>query len=156
MTPEESEDVQELLEYSEDSAGGLMTTDYIVLNQTRTVAEALDAVRLNMEEQGVRSAYVYCVADETQDECALLGVVSIWDLLTAPPTQRLQELMKTDLITVQPDADSYDVAEIMAKYNLLSVPVVNPEGILEGIVTVDDALDVLLPNELRRKPTRMY
>jgi magnesium transporter len=83
-------------------------------------------------------------------------VVSLWDLLVAPPTQPLQEIMETDLITVQPDTDPRTVAEIMAKYNLLAVPVVNGEGMLEGVVTVDDALDVLLPNERRRKPTRMY
>jgi magnesium transporter len=156
MTPEESEDVQELLEYEEDTAGGLMTTDYIALNTERSVSEALDAVRSCMQEQGVRSAYVYCVADETEDEPSLLGVVSIWDLLVTPPSQPLQELMKTDLITVQPDTDPVTVAQIMAKYNLLAVPVVNSEGLLEGVVTVDDALDVLLPADRRRKPTRMY
>ena len=155
MTPEESEDVQELLAYEENSAGGLMTTDYIILNATRNVAEALEAVRSNIRED-LRSAYVYCVADETQDECPLLGVVSIWDLLVAVPTQSLQELMETDVITVQPDTDPRAVAEIMAKYNLLAVPVVSAEGFLEGVVTVDDALDVLLPVERRRKPTRMY
>ncbi len=156
MTPEESEDVQELLEYKEDSAGGLMTTDFIVLNQTKSVAEALEAVRSSIEEEDVRVAYVYCVADETQDECALLGVVSLWDLLVAVPTQTLLELMETDMITVQPDTDPRTVAEIMAKYNLLAVPVVSPEGILQGVVTVDDALDVLLPADRRRKPPRMY
>jgi magnesium transporter len=156
MTPEESEDVQELLEYEENSAGGLMTTDYIALNVTKTVAQALNAVRIHTSEQDARDAYVYCVSDETQDESPLLGVVSLWDLLVSDPDQPLQEVMETDLITVQPDTDPRHVAEIMARYNLLAVPVVNPEGILEGIVTVDDALDVLLPNELRRKPTRMY
>jgi len=156
MTPEESEDVQELLEYSEDSAGGLMTTDYIVLNETKSVAEALEAVRSSILEQDIHSAYIYCVADESQDECVLLGVVSIWELLVANPAQPLQDMMETDLITVQPDADPQSVAEIIAKYNLLAVPVVSQEGILQGVVTVDDALDVLLPNERRRKPTRMY
>lgn len=156
MSPEESEDVQELLEYEENSAGGLMTTDYVALNKSKMVAEALNAVRTYMSEQDVRASYVYCVADETRDECPLLGVVSLWDLLVADPDQTLEEVMETDLITVQPDADPRHVAEIMAKYNLLAVPVVSAEGILEGVVTVDDALDVLLPNELRRKPTRMY
>src|SRR3989440_8216012 len=156
MTPEESEEVQELLEYEEDTAGGLMTTDYIGLNTTRRVADALDAVRAYMQEQDIRAAYVYCVADEKADESSLLGVVSIWDLLIARPSQPLQELMKTDLITVQPDTDRLTVAQVMAKYNLLAVPVVSPEGILEGVVTVDDALDVLLPADRRRKPTRMY
>lgn len=156
MTQEESEDVQELLEYEEHSAGGLMTTDYLALAQTRSVAEALEAVRLNIREQDIRSAYIYCVADEAQEECPLLGVVSIWDLLAASAAQTLQELMETDMITVQPDTDPQTVAQVMAKYNLLAVPVVNEAGILEGIITVDDALDVLLPADRRRKPTRMY
>jgi sporulation protein YlmC with PRC-barrel domain len=156
MTPEESEDVQELLEYEENSAGGLMTTDYIALNFSKTVAEALNAVRNHTSEQDAHDAYIYCVANETQDESPLLGVVSLWNLLVSDPAQPIGEVMETDPVTVQPDTDPRHVAEIMAKYNLLAVPVVSPEGILEGVVTVDDALDVLLPAELRRKPTRMY
>ena len=155
MNPEESEEVQELLEYEEDTAGGLMTTDYVVINVTRSAGEALDVVRANIRED-IRVAYVYCVEDETREECALLGVVSIWDLLAAHPAQLLQDVMETDLVRVQPDTDPREVAEIMAKYNLLAVPVVSENGILEGIVTVDDALDVLLPEERKRKPTRMY
>lgn len=156
MQPEESGDVQELLAYEQDSAGGLMTTDYIVLNQTRTVTEAMNAIRTNIQDNDVRTAYIYCVEDETQDECNLLGLVSLWDLLIAQPEQSLQALMETDVISVQPDTDPRTVAETMAKYNLLAVPVVNEDGILQGIVTVDDALDVLLPNERRRKANRMY
>lgn len=156
MTPEESEDVQELMEYEADTAGGLMTTDYIVLNQGRTVAEALMMVRQNIQENDVRIAYAYCVEDETCDECRVLGVLSLWDLLVADQEQRLQDLMETDIISVQPDVPARTVAETIAKYNLLAVPVINEEGLLEGVVTVDDALDVLLPPESRRKPTRMY
>lgn len=156
MTPEESEDVQELLEYEENSAGGLMTTDYIVMNVKRTAEEALDLVRANIKERAVKTAYIYCVGDERCDECALLGVVSLWDLLVAAPMQPLQALMETDVITVRPDSEPRAVAQIMAKYNLLAVPVIGPEGFLEGIVTVDDALDVLLPADKRRKQTRMY
>ncbi len=156
MTPEESEDVQELLEYEADTAGGLMTTDYIALNQDRSVQEALAAIRTNIRENDVRIAYVYCVANETEDECRPLGMVTLWDLLVAQPSQTLQDLMETNLITVQPATDPRTVAEIMAKYNLLAVPVVNSGGILEGVVTVDDALDVLLPQDRRRKPRRMY
>jgi magnesium transporter len=156
MQPEESEDVQELLTYEQDSAGGIMTTDYIVVKATKSVAEALEAVRVSISEQDIRPTYVYCVTDDTQDESELLGVVSLWELLVAPPTQLLQEFMETDLITVKPDTEPRMVAEIMAKYNLLAVPVVNEDSILEGVITVDDALDILLPNERRRKPTRMY
>jgi Mg/Co/Ni transporter MgtE len=64
--------------------------------------------------------------------------------------------MESDLITVEPDTDAQSVAEIMAKYNLLAVPVVNSEGNIQGIITVDDALDVLLPPNRRRKPKKMY
>ncbi len=155
MTPEESEDVQDLLEYEENSAGGLMTTDYIALNATRFVTEALEAVRANIQDD-IRAAYVYCVPDETQDENPLLGVVSLWDLLNASPDQQLHELMGTDIVAVRTDTEPRTVAEVMAKYNLLAVPVVNSAGILEGVVTVDDALDVLLPNARKRKPRRMY
>ena len=155
MQPEESEEVQDLLEYDEDTAGGLMTTDYIALDATKTVADAIEAVRLAMLED-VRHTYVYCVPDEKADEYTLLGTVSLWDLLIAPLPQPLQELMETDLITVQLDTDSRTVAQKMAKYNLFAIPVVNNSGHLEGVVTVDDALDVLLPNDKRRRPTRMY
>lgn len=155
MTPEESEDVQDLLEYEEHSAGGLMTTDYIALNASRSVAEALEAVRASIQDD-IRAVYIYCVPDETQDENQLLGTVSLWDLLVASPEQQIRELMETDIVSVRTDAEPHTVAEVMAKYNLLAVPVVNSEGILEGVVTVDDALDVLLPNARKRKPRRMY
>jgi magnesium transporter len=155
MTPEESEDVQELLEYEEDTAGGIMTTDFVAIDATKTAGEALAAVRYNIREQDVRLAYIYCIADETREDYTLLGIVSLWDLLVADDAQPLQELMETDLVTVQPDAEPRAVAEIMAKYNFLAVPVVSEAGTLEGVVTIDDALDVLLPGE-RRKPRRMY
>src|SRR5438270_9083948 len=110
MTAEESEEVQEFVEYEQDTAGGLITLDYIVLNESKSVADALEAVRLNVLEQDIHAAYVYCVADEKADESSLLGVVSICDLLVATPSQPLQELMKTDLITVQPDTDRLTAA----------------------------------------------
>ncbi len=155
MTPQESEDVQELLEYEENSAGGLMTTDYLAFGVMHTAAEALEVVRASIGED-IRAVYVYCVADETADECQILGVVSLWDLLAASQGVHLQELMDTDVVSVRTSTESRTVAEIMAKYNLLAVPVVSEQGVLEGIVTVDDALDILLPHERRRKPRGMY
>jgi magnesium transporter len=156
INPAESEDVQELLEYEADTAGGLMTTAYVAINQAHTVTEALEMVRHNILENDIRLPYVYCVVDETQDETQVLGSVSLWEMLVATPAQTLQDLMETDIPTVTPDMDAHDVAEKMAKYNLLAIPVVSTEGILEGVVTVDDALDVLLPPERRRRPSRMY
>ena len=155
MTPQESEDVQELLVYEENTAGGIMTTDFVVIDSTKTAGEALEAVRYNIREQDVRLAYIYCIADVAREDYTLLGIVSLWDLLVADAAQPLQDLMETDLVTVQPDAEPRAVAEIMAKYNFLAVPVVSEAGTLEGVVTIDDALDILLPGE-RRKPHRMY
>jgi hypothetical protein len=156
MKPEESEEVQDLLEYEADSAGGLMTTDYLVLNQTRSALEALEAVRREARESDVHIAYVYCVVDETCEDCQVLGVLSIWDLLIAQPGQLLQNLMEPDVLSVLPDTSARAAAEMMAKYNLLALPVINANGILEGEITVDDALDVLLPADRKRKRNRMY
>lgn len=156
MKPEDSEEVQELLEYEADTAGGLMTNSCVAVTSTKTVAEALDELRRSIREHEMRAPYVYCIVDEEQEDYHLLGKVSVWDLLVANPAQSVQTIMETDLVTVSPDADPQDVAEIMAKYNLLAVPVVSEGNILEGVVTVDDALDIMLPSDRRRKPTRMY
>ncbi|HEY7355571.1 MAG TPA: CBS domain-containing protein [Ktedonobacterales bacterium] len=157
MQREESEEVQELLAYPEDSAGGLMTTDYVLVGQDRTAEEALTRVRAAINED-VRVAYVYCVADDTREdeEQRLLGVASLWELLVADPEQPLRAFMQTSLISVPPDADPQTVAEMMAKYDLLALPVLDAQGCLQGIVTVDDALDVLLPANRRRRARRMY
>lgn len=157
MEREESEDVQELLAYPEDSAGGMMTTDYLLIGQDRTASEALARLREAAVEEERRSAYLYCVADDTrEDEQPLLGVVSIWGLLAAEPDSRLRDFMTTNIISVRPDDDPQTVAEQMAKYNLLALPVLDEQGCLQGIITIDDAIDVLLPENRRRKPRRMY
>ncbi|HTK05883.1 MAG TPA: CBS domain-containing protein [Ktedonobacteraceae bacterium] len=156
MNPQDSEDVQELLEYEADTAGGLMTTDYIVLNQTRSAREALEVVRREIQENDLRAAYVYCVHDESCDDCQVLGALSLWDLLVAPPEKPLQDLMEPDVISVLPDTPARAVAEKIAKYNLLAVPVVSADGILQGVVTIDDAIDVLLPDDRKRKRNRMF
>ncbi len=157
MRREESEDVQELLAYPEDSAGGMMTTDFVLVGQDRTAAEALERVRAAIA-QDVRVAYVYCVADDTREDEAqrLLGVTSLWELLASDPALPLRALMETNLISVQADADPQTVAETMAKYDLLALPVLDEQGCIQGIVTVDDALDVLLPPNRRRRARRMY
>jgi magnesium transporter len=155
VTPEESEDVQDLLEYEENSAGSLMTTNYIAINASRTVTEALEAVRAHIRDD-IHAVYLYCVPNEKQDENPLLGVVSIWDLLAADPVQELHEFMETDVVAVRTDTEQHTVAEVIAKYNLLAVPVINSTGILQGVITVDDALGRLLPNTRKRKPQRMH
>jgi CBS domain-containing protein len=158
MQREESEDVQELLAYPEDSAGGLMTTDYVLVGQDRTAEEALVRVRAAINDD-VRVAYVYCVADDTlaeDQEQRLLGAASLWELLAADPEQPLRDFMETNIISVSPDADPLTVAETIAKYDLLALPVLDEQGNIQGIVTVDDVLDVLLPPNRRRRARRMY
>jgi magnesium transporter len=157
MKREESEEVQELLAYPEDSAGGMMTTDYLLIGQDRTAAQALERLRATIN-QAMHAVYIYCVADDTREdeEQRLLGVISIWELLAADPARPLREFMETDLISVTPNDDPQAVAEKMAKYNLLALPVLDEQGCLQGIVTVDDALDVLLPARRRRRARRMY
>jgi Mg/Co/Ni transporter MgtE len=161
MEQEESAEVQELLAYPEDSAGGMMTTDFVLIGQDRTAGEALARLRTAAIEEEGRSAYLYCVEADpdtaAEDEKQrLLGVVSIWKVLAAAPGQPLRELMATNIISVAPEADPQAVAETMAKYNLLALPVLDEQGVLQGIVTVDDALDVLLPPSRRRRAQRMY
>ena len=158
MEREESEDVQELLAYPEDSAGGMMTTDYLLIGQDRSASEALARLRAAAVEEERRSAYLYCVADDTREDEAepLLGVVSIWGLLAAEPDRPLRDFMTTNIISVRPDDDPQTVAEKMAKYNLLALPVLDEQDCLQGIITIDDAIDVLLPENRRRKPRRMY
>jgi Mg/Co/Ni transporter MgtE len=83
-------------------------------------------------------------------------VVTLWDLLIAVPTQPVQELMEPDVISILPGEPARAAAEKIAKYNLLAIPVINAAGILEGVITVDDAIDVLLPADRKRKQHRMY
>ncbi len=153
MNPAESEDVQGLLEYDEDTAGGLMTTSFVELEPHQTVAEALEAIRITVQSEDIRASYVYCVEGEA---CLLRGSVSLWDLLVARPEQPLREIMEAKPISVQPEVEAAEVAELIAKYNLLAVPVVDAVGGLQGVITIDDAIDVLLPNRRKRKQTRMY
>jgi len=155
MQPEESEDVQELLVYAEGTAGGIMTTDYLTIDERCTAGDALALVRSALADRDMRSAYVYCVADASAGEQELRGVVSIWDLLAAAPETPLRAIMEQDLITVRPNDNQRTVAERMARYNLLAIPVVDDQNCIQGIVTVDDALDVLLPQS-RHRAQRMY
>ncbi len=143
---EEAEDIQELLSHEEDTAGGLMTNVFIAYPPETTVKEAIDRFRKDAEE--VETVYYIYVLNEEEK---LLGVVSLRDLLLGDPATRLADIMETKLKTVTPDTDEVDVAEIVSKYNLVALPVVDTEGTLLGIVAVDDILDRILPPAAKRK-----
>jgi magnesium transporter len=136
MQHEEAQDVKELLAYDADTAGGLMTTDFVVLRSELTAEEALDWVRREAsEKEAVYSLYV------TDDTGALKGVLSLRELVLAKPAQTVGEVMSDHPVMVAPDERLIEVATTAAKYNLLSVPVVDAKQQVLGIVTVDDLLD---------------
>ncbi|MGA8571706.1 MAG: magnesium transporter [Desulfobaccales bacterium] len=141
MDPEEAQEVRELMEHEEGTAGALMTTEYIALPPELTVAEAFPRLR-KLAAEAETIYYLYILGeDET-----LLGVVSLRDLLVAEPETRLQDLMQTRIISVLPEDTNEQVTDLIDKYALLALPVVDEGGKLEGIITVDDVLEMLIPD----------
>ncbi|HJX73866.1 MAG TPA: CBS domain-containing protein [Candidatus Deferrimicrobiaceae bacterium] len=146
---EEAQDIHELLGHEEDTAGGLMTNEYLAYAPGITVGQTLEKFRGEASE--IESVYyVYVVEDDK-----LLGVVGLRDLILEAPSKTLGEVMHTKLITARADANQEKVAELISKYNLLALPVVDEENCLLGIVTVDDVVDLLLPPASRRRRRRM-
>lgn len=137
MSEEEAEQVQDLLDYPGNSAGGLMATEVLALPGDLTVDQAVDRLRQAAEAEMVY--YIYVIGPDQR----LDGVVSLRELLVASPTQTLREIMERDLVTVTPDVDQEEVARLVARYDLLAVPVVDEQRRLLGIVTVDDVADVM-------------
>ncbi len=145
MDEEEAEDIQELMEHEDDTAGGLMNTEFISIAEDMTVEGAMQQVRLLAPD--VETVFYVYVTDE---EDRLHGVVSLKELLVSHPHTSIADIMHTNLKTVGVDAEPEDILEIIAKYNLIAVPVLEGEK-LAGIVTVDDILEMFLPYALKRK-----
>ena len=133
-------DLQKIELYPESSAGRVMTTDFVALDAKMSAEEAIDHIRAR--GAGVDSdsiLYLYVVDEDSR----LLGVVPIRRLVTAPPSRTCGELMVRDPLSVHADTDQEEVASIVARYNLLAVPVVDEMGRMEGVITVDDVIDVI-------------
>jgi magnesium transporter len=143
---EDAEDIQELLSHEEDTAGGLMTNEFIAYPPETTVKEAIEKFKKVAEE--VETVYYIYVTDAEEK---LVGVISLRELLLAPLDTKLSDIVETKLKTVTPDTDELEVAEIISKYNLVAIPVVDNEGFMLGIVTVDDIIDRILPPAAKRK-----
>jgi len=150
MERDEAEELGELLAYPEDTAGGMMTTELVALPASLTCGQAIDRLR-ELEPDAETIYYVYV----TDDEDRLVGVLSLRDLIVARPEVSISEVMIPEPVTVGVLADEDEVAEIVAHYNLLAVPVVDPAGHLVGIVTVDDAMDAILPDAWRKRLPRL-
>jgi magnesium transporter len=151
MEPEESEDVIELLGYPEDTAGGIMTTEFVAVNEKCTAQQAIDEVRKVAKE--VETIYYIYV---TSDGVNLVGVTSLREILLAPPEQKLSEFMHKNIIKVDVLEDQREVAQKIAKYNLLALPVVEENKKIKGIITVDDAIDIVLPTAWKKKVPKMF
>jgi CBS domain-containing protein len=151
MEKEEAADVQELLAYEEHTAGGLMTTEYVAVPDTLTAQECIDTLR-RMEPDAESIYYVFVVDPEEHPQ----GVLSLRDLIVAPPDKPISEIMNRDVVTVRLEDGQKEVAAVLSKYNLLAVPVVDDEFRLHGVVTVDDALDAVLPESVKRKLPRVF
>ena len=150
MEPEEAADVQAHLAFDEDSAGRIMTTDFVSILATATVGDALAAVRA-LEEVPDPLLAVYVTGPDS-----LLGLVRLRNLILADPATPVTEVMDGDLPTVHPEDQAEDAARVLAEYNLLAVPVLDRGGRMLGIVTVDDALAVLLPEIWQRRGARPF
>jgi magnesium transporter len=135
---EEAEDIQELLGHEEDTAGGLMTNEFIAYPSDITVKEAIERFRKDAEE--IETVYYIYIVNEDEK---LSGVVSLRELLVSEPSTGLAEIMETKIIKVSSDEDAEAVAELMSKYDLVAIPVVDADGHLLGIVTIDDIVDVV-------------
>jgi len=151
MEQDEAAEVQELLGYPEDSAGGIMTTEAVAVPATLTAAQTIDRLR-EIEPRAETIYYVYVV--DAQER--LVGVLSLRDLIVAKPDTPISEVMIKEPVAVGVLADKEEVAQVVARYNLLAVPVVDDEGRLEGIVTVDDTMDAILPTAWKRRLPRLF
>ncbi|MEW6108645.1 MAG: CBS domain-containing protein [Nitrospirota bacterium] len=143
---EDAEDIQELLGHEEDTAGGLMTNEFIAYPPDMTVQEA--SRRFKRDAIDVETVYYIYVIDKDEK---LTGVTSLRELLLAEQDCILADIMETNVKTVEPGADEMEVAAIISKYNLMAIPVVDENGYMYGIVTVDDIIDILLPPAAKRK-----
>ncbi|MDX9715329.1 MAG: magnesium transporter [Dissulfurispiraceae bacterium] len=135
---EEAADIQELLVHEENSAGGMMTNQFISYFPEMSVAEAIEQFKKDAED--IETVYYVYVVDQQE---RLVGVTSLRELLLADSSTKLSDIMETKIKTTTPEEDVETVADMMSKYDLVAMPVVDEEGVFHGIVTVDDIMDVM-------------
>lgn len=137
MNNEESEEVEDLLSYDDDTAGGIMVPDFVALKEDITAKDAIAALQNDFPDVEM-PFYLYVVDDHER----LVGVVSLRQLVVVKPTTPLKAFMTTDIFSVKTGMDQEEVAKLVARYDILAVPVVDDNNRLMGIVTVDDVIDI--------------
>jgi magnesium transporter len=151
MDKEDSAEVRKLLSYPEDTAGGLMTTEFVTIRPTASAASAMRTIRGTAHE--AETIYYVYITDRGGK---LQGVTSLKDLVLAEPRKKVVDFMQSRVVSVHIGDSQETVAQVVAKYNLLAVPVVDDDGRLQGIVTVDDALDKIIPTAWKKRMPRLY
>ncbi|HVE59170.1 MAG TPA: CBS domain-containing protein [Pyrinomonadaceae bacterium] len=153
MEDEEKADVAELMPFAHDTAGGLMTTEFVAFPKDLTVGQAIARLR-EMAETPNMIYYLYVV--ETEDSWKISGVISLRSLILADPTFMLEQVMRDQYQFAHPNDDAEEAAQKIAEYNLLALPVIDDLGEIAGIITVDDAMEILLPKNLGRRLPRLF
>lgn len=153
MEEEDARDVRVLLTYPADSAGGIMNTEFAAVPVGMRAGKALDYLRRSEQAQEDEAMYYVYTVDEKGH---LHGVVTLRDLVMAPPDSALDDWTEQDPITVEAHTPQKEVAYLVAKYDLLAVPVVDESDTLLGIVTVDDAIDAVLPTAWKKRIPRFF
>jgi Mg/Co/Ni transporter MgtE len=153
MEPDEAEPVRQLLKYSEDTAGGMMTSEPVILSPDATVAEALARVREPELTPSLASQVYVCRPPSATPTGRYLGLAHIQRLLREPPSSLVSGILD-DLEPLRPEAPLAEVTRYFATYNLVAAPVVDDKGRLVGAVSVDDVLDHLLPDDWRERARR--
>jgi Mg/Co/Ni transporter MgtE len=153
MEPDEAEPVRQLLKYSEDTAGGIMTSEPVILTPDATIAEALARVRVPELTPALASQVYVCRPPAATPTGRYLGLAHIQRLLREPPSSLVSGVLD-DLEPLAPDTPLAEVTRYFATYNLVAAPVVDQQGHLVGAVSVDDVLDHLLPEDWRERARR--
>lgn len=151
MEDEEARDVRKLLLFHEESAGGLMTTDYVSVRPDLNAEQTIKRLR-EIGEEAELIYYVYV----TDVEDHLIGVFSLSDLIMAQPDVQVTEFMHKRVVSVNLKDQQEEIAQVVSKYNLLAVPVVDDQNVMHGIVTTDDALDKIIPTSWKKRLPRFF
>jgi CBS domain-containing protein/sporulation protein YlmC with PRC-barrel domain len=151
MESEEATEVKDLLSYEEDTAGGLMTSEFLDFSPDMTIDEVLANIRLLAPD--VEFIYYIYVVDDNDH---LLGVLTLKKLLTSPLYAKLEDIMTQNVKYVRIEDERQDIAEIISKYDFIAIPVIGEDDKIKGVITVDDIIDLLVPNPIRKKKRRAF
>ena len=151
MDNEDAEDIKKLLEYPEDSAGGIMNTSFFAVTPELTAEQVIMMLRSTSEEFET-VFYIYVLDRQNR----LAGVFSLRELVVAQPETLVKEFMEPRLVTIDLQDNQEACAQVISKYNLLAVPVVDEDNRMYGIVTADDALDKIIPTAWKKRLPRFY